>query len=59
MPDTRHGLATTHRHNLLVQRELRAIKRTVARIEASFEGVPSLLARVLRTAARRAGHRVR
>lgn len=33
----------TRRHREIVQRELRAIKRTIARIEASFEGVPKLL----------------
>jgi hypothetical protein len=41
----------TPKHRAIVEKELRAIKRAIARIEASFEGVPKLLERPERTAA--------
>ena len=43
----------TPNHRSIVRRELRAIKRAIARIEASFEGVPKLLQRAQRKVARK------
>jgi hypothetical protein len=59
MRNAQQGHAMTPGHRTLVERELRAIKRTVARIEASFEGVPRLLARLLLAAERKTVRRVR
>jgi hypothetical protein len=49
----------TPKHRAMVEKELRAIKRAIARIEASFEGVPKLLERAQRTAARKVERRRR
>lgn len=48
----------TPQHRAMVKRELRAIKRAIARIEASFEGVPELL-KIAQNKARRFTRRVR
>jgi hypothetical protein len=46
----------TPSHRRIVRRELLAIKRAIARIEASFEGVPKLLQKAQRKAASRRGN---